>query len=155
MNKDTVHFLVGQKKLEDKYKDPNVLSKINKPDMAGMMESIEECIRAHPSVIKAPLVYIIMKTITVQTNGDYPTYATQDDEIIARMLHLPSHKNRLQLESSVDKVKDCKAEYIIDNRMIYDILDMICKDTNLYPVPKQHKATRDGRGAFMPFIPGG
>ena len=28
-NKETVHFLVGQKKLKDKYKDPDVLPKIN------------------------------------------------------------------------------------------------------------------------------
>ena len=36
----------------------------------------------------------------------------------------------------------------IDNRTTYDILDQICKDTDLYPCVKQHKATRDGRGAF-------
>ena len=39
-------------------------------------------------------------------------------------------------------------EYTIDNRMVYDILDQICKDTYLYPHSKQHKAVRDRRGAF-------
>ena len=32
--------------------------------------------------------------------------------------------------------------------MVYDILDQICKDTNLYQYVKQHKLKRDGRGAF-------
>ena len=54
MNKETVSFLVGQKKLKDKYKDPNVLPKIKKSDMAGTIESIEEYLRACQGVVKAP-----------------------------------------------------------------------------------------------------
>ena len=61
------------KKFEDEYRDPDVLPKINTSDMAGMIESIEEYLRSHHCVIKAPLAYIIRKTITVQTYGDYPT----------------------------------------------------------------------------------
>ena len=82
---------------------------------------------------KAPLAYIIRKTITIQAYGDYPTYATPDDEMIARMLHLPPNKNKLLLGSSADRVQDCTEEYIIDNRMVHDILDQICKDIDLYP----------------------
>ena len=40
------------------------------------------------------------------------------------------------------------AEYKIDNRMVYDVLDQICKDIDLYPYVKQHKPKRDSRGAF-------
>ena len=109
---------------------------INKPDMAGMMESIKEHLRTHHGVVKAFLAYVIRKTIIVQTNGDYPTYATSDDEMITRILYLPSHKNKLQLESSVNKVQDHTPEYTIDNKMVYDILDQICKDTDLYPYMK-------------------
>ena len=72
--------------------------------MAGMMESIKEYLSACCGVIKAPLAYIIRKIITVQTNGDYPMYATPDDKMIARMLHLPLNKNKLLLESSAHKV---------------------------------------------------
>ena len=32
--------------------------------------------------------------------------------------------------------------------MVYDILDQICKDTDLYPYVKQHKSKRDSKGAF-------
>ena len=39
---DTLHLMASQKKLEDKYKDPNVLPKINKSDMARTMEAVEE-----------------------------------------------------------------------------------------------------------------
>ena len=35
VHEDIVHLLAGQKKLEDEYKDPNVLPKINKSDMAN------------------------------------------------------------------------------------------------------------------------
>ena len=61
---------------------------------------------------------------------------------------MPSGKNKLLSESSADRVKDHTAEYVIDNRMVYDDRDQICKDTNLYPYIKHHKSTRDGRGAF-------
>ena len=82
-------------------------------------------------------------------------YATSEDEMITRMLHLPPDKNKLLLESSADRVKDHTAEYIIDNRMVYDILDQICKDTDLIQDVKQQKPTRDGRMAYMPSTPGG
>ena len=113
-----------------------------------MMESIKEYLSACCGVIKAPLAYIIRKIITVQTNGDYPMYATPDDKMIAKMLHLPLSKNKLLLESSANKVQYHTAEYVIDNRMVYDILDQICKDTDLYLYVKQHKSKRDSRGAF-------
>ena len=32
--------------------------------------------------------------------------------------------------------------------MVYDVLDQICKDTDLYPYVKLHKSKGDGRGAF-------
>ena len=71
-----------------------MLPKINKSDMAGTMEAIEEYLRLCCGVVRAPLAYVIRKTIAVQTYGDYPMYVTLDDEMISRMLHLPSDKNR-------------------------------------------------------------
>ena len=78
--------------------------------MAGTMESIEEYLRSHHGVMKAPLAYVVRKTITVQTMGDYSMYATPDNEMIARMLHLPPDKNKLLLESSAHKIQDRTAE---------------------------------------------
>ena len=40
------------------------------------------------------------------------------------------------------------AEYEVDNRTVYGILDQICKDTDLYPYVKHQKSKRDSRGAF-------
>ena len=57
VNEETVHFLADQKKLEDEYKDPDVLLKINKSYMAGMMESIEEYFRACCGVITFSIHY--------------------------------------------------------------------------------------------------
>ena len=90
-----MHFLTGQKKLEEEHKDPDVLPKINKSDMAGTMESINEYLRSHCGVVKAPLAYVIKKSITVQTYCEYPLHRTPDDEMIARILHLPLDKNKL------------------------------------------------------------
>ena len=47
MHEYTVHLLACQKKLEDEYKDFNVLLKINKSDMAGTLspsKSILDCV---------------------------------------------------------------------------------------------------------------
>ena len=65
-----VHLLVGQKRHEDKYNDQDVLPKVNKADMAGMIESIKGYLRLHHGTVIALLVYVIRKTIIVQIYGD-------------------------------------------------------------------------------------
>ena len=59
------------------------------------MEAIKENLRSYHGVIRASLAYVIRKTIRVQTYGDYPMYATHDNEMITWMLHLPSDKNKV------------------------------------------------------------
>ena len=145
---DTVHLLAGQKRLEDEYKDPDVPPKINESVIAGMMEAVKEYLRSHQGVMKAPLAYIIMKTMLVQTYGKYLMYATPDDEMIVRMLHLPPDKNKLLQEGDAQTAKAHTAECEIDNRSVYDILNQICKDTGLYPYVKQHKSSRDNREVY-------
>ena len=81
VNEDTVCFMKGQRKLKDEYKDPNLLPKINRSDMAGTKEAIEEYLRLHRCVIQAPLAYVIQKTIKVQTYDDYHMYGTPDNEM--------------------------------------------------------------------------
>ena len=112
--------------------------------MAGMIKAIKEYLRTCHGVIRASLAYVIRKTIVVQVHGEYISYATPDDKIITKMLHLPPDKNRLKLESS----KKHTQEYEIDSRTIYNIIYHICKDTDLYPYFKQHKSMRGSRGAF-------
>ena len=72
MSENTGHLLAGQKRLEDEYKDPDVLPKVNKADRAGTIESIKEYLRSCHGVIRAPLAYVIRKTILIQPYGDYP-----------------------------------------------------------------------------------
>ena len=74
-----MHLLACQKRLGDEHKDPDVLPKFNKADMARTMESIKEYLRLHHGVIRVPLAYIIRKTTIVQTYGDYQAYATSDN----------------------------------------------------------------------------
>ena len=121
---------------------------INKSDMEGMMEAIEEYLRSCQGIVKAPLLNLIRKTIIVQTYRDYLKCTTSDDEMIDRMLHLPADKNKMHNNQSAQSVTQCKTEYAIDNRTVYDILNQIFKDSDLYPYIKQHKSNRNGRGAF-------
>ena len=51
----TIHLLAQQKRLKDEYNDPDELPKVNKADMAGMMESIEEYLRSSCHVTRVPL----------------------------------------------------------------------------------------------------
>ena len=41
-----MHLLPGQKRLKNEYKDPDVLHKVNKSDMAGLMKAIKESLRS-------------------------------------------------------------------------------------------------------------
>ena len=61
---------------------------------------------------------------------------------------MPPEKNKLLHESNIQTVQAHKPEYEINNRTVYDILDQICKDTDLYLYIKQHKSKKDNRGAF-------
>ena len=81
--------------------------------------------------LRSILAYITRETILVQTYGAYPKYATPDDEIIARMLHLPPDKKKLHSKQDAQTVRAHTAEWEIDNRNVYDIIDQICKDTDL------------------------
>ena len=68
--------------------------------------------------------------------------------MIDRMLHPPLDKNKLLLKHNVHTVKEHMAEYKIDSRSVYVILDQICKNADLYQCVKQHKPKRESRGAF-------
>ena len=72
------------------------------------------------------------KTITVQTYGDYPKYATPDDKMMVRMLHLTLDKNKLHGKKSAQSVKECMTEYEIHSKSVYDILDQIFKNTDAW-----------------------
>ena len=154
VDEGTVHLLAGKKKLKDEYKDPSMLPKINKSDMASMMESIKEYLRSHCCIIKAPLAYVIRKSIIVQTYDEYFMYSTSDDEMITRMLHLPPDKNNLLLENDVQRVQVCIAEYRIDNRTVYDILDQICNDIHIH-MSSSISPRETAEGHSMPSTAGG
>ena len=125
-----------------------MLPKANKADMTGTMEAIKEYLRSCHDVIRAPPAHTIRKAIIVQAYGDFYKYAIPDNEIITRMLHISSDKNRLQIKQSAQLVQEHTTAYTIDNRSVYDIFGQICKDTQLYLYIKQHKSKRDGTGAF-------
>ena len=59
VQKDTVYKVEGQKKVKDEYKDPEVLPKVNKVDMIGAMEAINEGLRSCHSIERMLLAYII------------------------------------------------------------------------------------------------
>ena len=124
-----------------------MLPKVNKADMRVTMESIKEYLRSCNDFMRAPLAYIFRKTIIVKTYGDYTNFLISDDSMITRMLHL-TPDDKLHDEQSAQSIKEHTAEYAIDNRIVYDILDQICKDTDLHLSVKQHESKVDGRGTF-------
>ena len=73
----------------------------------------------------------------VQTYSNYPKYATSDDEV-----------KQAPFGTYVHSVKEHTAEHEIDNRSVYENLNQICKNTDLYPNINQHMLKR-------PFIPDG
>ena len=87
-----------------------IFYQVNKANMAGKMEFIEEYLRSCCDVVRAPLAYVIRKAITVQTYVSNPKQATPDDEVITRMLHLPPDKNKLNNTKSAQLVKECMTE---------------------------------------------
>ena len=113
----------GQKRFKDSYNDPDMLCKVNKADIAGMMESMEEYLRSYCGVVRKAHEYIIRKTWIVHVYGDYPKDATPpEDEMIARISHLSPNKNKLHDKQSAQSVKQYMEDYEIDNISIYDIL---------------------------------
>ena len=49
-------MLVGQKWLDDEYKGPDMLPKVNKADMTGTMESNNEYLKSHCGVMRESVV---------------------------------------------------------------------------------------------------
>ena len=121
VHEDIVHLLVDHNRLEDDYKVQDVLLKINKADMKGTIEAIKEYLRSCHGVERAPLAYIIRKTIIVQSYGDYARHTTPDAKMIAKMLHMPTEKNKLLSKYDASSVKEHTADYKIDSRAVYNI----------------------------------
>ena len=104
VHENTVHLLAGQKRLEDDYLDPDVLFKVSSAYMAETMKAIKEFLRSLHHLIGDLLAYITKKFLKVHTYDDYPKYVTSDNEMIARILHLPPVKNK------ANSVKKCMAD---------------------------------------------
>ena len=66
-----------------------MLPVINKVNIVGIEEVIEEYLGSCFGVKKAPLAYIIRKAIVLESYGCYPWYEPLDYELIVRMFHLP------------------------------------------------------------------
>ena len=51
----TVHLQTGQKQLEENYKYPDMMPKVDKVDMAGMLKANKEYLQLHHHVTPAPI----------------------------------------------------------------------------------------------------
>ena len=67
VNEETIHKFSFQKKLGDKYEDPDMLPKVNKSDMMGMKKAIKEYLKSLRDIERAPHANTIIKTLVVQT----------------------------------------------------------------------------------------
>ena len=99
-----MYLLAGQKSFKDEYKDPYMLPKIHDRDNGGHQRISQR----HHGVVRVPLAYLISNILLIQTYGDYPKYATPDNEIITRMLYLSSGKNKLHNEKEPSQSKNVR-----------------------------------------------
>ena len=67
-----------------------MLLKVNKDDMAGVMMAIENYLRLDHDIVRSPIAYIMKRIFIIQTYGDYLLNVTPSDDMIARVLHLPT-----------------------------------------------------------------
>ena len=79
------------------------------------MEAIKEYLKSRCGVETPPLAYIIRKTVTVRTYGNYPWYATSDDKMMTRMFHITIEQNRHCTESMASCRKELTTLDKIDN----------------------------------------
>ena len=93
--------------------------------MAGKMKAIKDYLRFHHGAVRVPLACIIIKTIIVQIYGDYPTYVTPDDKMVAMMLHLSSDKDKAHNKQNAHSINQCTRENQINNRTVYVIMNQI------------------------------
>ena len=107
-------------RFHDACTDPDILPDVNNAKMAGTMKVIKEYLHSCHGIMRAPFAYVIRKTTIVQTCGDYPKCVSPDDEIFARMLHLPPENNKLYGEKIAQSVKEAYSR--VQNN-IYNILD--------------------------------
>ena len=107
-------------------------------------KTIKEYLKSCHGVVRA----LLHTSLGRSHYGDHARYATNDSKMITRMLYLSPDKNKLLVERSARSVKKYTVEYKIDNRTVYNKVDQICKQIDLYPYVKQYKSKRDSRGAF-------
>ena len=119
------------------------------------MEAIKKYLRSCHGVIRAPLAHVIRKNIIVGMYSDYQKHRSPDDEMIARMLHLP-----LERTSSFQRVIFSQLKCIhLSRRSTVDVSmaswirsarTEICTHM-LNSISLKEMAA----GNFMPFIPDG
>ena len=63
---------------------------------------------------------------------DYHKYVIPQDKMITIMLKLTTDKIVHFLEENAQSVREQPAEFQIDKRSVYDNLDQIFKDTDMY-----------------------
>ena len=108
-----------------------MMLKVNKADMAGMMETIKEYFRSCNSVVRAPLAFLIRKTIIVKTYSDFSKHVTFDDKMMIKMLHLSQDKNKylLWIVITVQSRRIRKGKKVMTE--LFMTHDQICKDKDL------------------------
>ena len=80
----------------------------------------------------------------------FMTLGNSGYEMIVNMLHVPIYVKNKTFNTL--EIRPGHTEtYWLDNRMVYDILDQICKDKDLYLYARKFKASHDRNGACYVF----
>lgn len=136
---DSIRTLREQRDYESSYKAPDDPPTINAKDWPKTMESIQEYLRSYLGEQKIPLAYVVRKDEDVPAIDPDGSYATVQDEMIARAKHF---------SLGADGIRVPDPTYITNREKVWEIMSKITRDQLCWTYVKPAQRTRDGRMAF-------
>ena len=130
-----VRGLRGLREWEDAHKDVDK-PEIDSKDWPRTMEGLEEYLRGCLGVDGTPLAYVIRDDPEVPPINLVDTFATHQDELIARAPHR-------------DAAGNFTATFLSDRSKVWELLSNLTRDKDCWTYVRPAQRSRDGRMAFL------
>ena len=137
---DSIRTIRELRDYESSYKAPDNPPTINDKDWPKTMESIQEYLRLYLGEQKIPLAYVVRKDEGVPAINPDGSYATVQDEMIARAKHFTL---------GADGICIPEPTYITNREKVWEIIAKITRDQSCWTYVKPAQRTcNSGRMAF-------
>ena len=130
-----VRGMRGLKEWEDAHKDVDK-AEIDSKDWPRTIEALEEYLRGCLGVDGTPLAYVIRDDPEVPPINLVDTFATHQDELIARAPHR-------------DAAGNFTATFLSDRSKVWELLSNLTRDKDCWTYVRPAQRSRDGRMAFL------